>query len=381
MIKILFIHHATGWGGAPKSMISLINSLDKKRYCATVLLLRDSIVSKKLEESGINYVVAKSKFYQKFYSFFNHSEAGYVKWYNLPKMLKLSVIWLLSKYYFVPNELKDSNYDIVHLNSSVLTDWLKYSSKISKTIIHIREPVRKGFMDLRYIIFRKQMNDYADMIISISEDNALRINLPDKTKTVYNYSNIPKHTPLKESYKSKKFLYLGGNAKIKGFYTMVDSLKYIDDGIQIYFGGNYNLNIQNEKHKNLKAIQKMRSDQKAIEIGLIQNVSKYLLNICCLISPFTKPHFSRPIIEAHLHKKPVICSDIEGITEIVHNGVDGIIIEKDDAVKLATAINYLATEPEKAQELGENGYKSAIQKFTSSNILKIQSIYDQILKI
>jgi hypothetical protein len=123
--KILFIHHATGWGGAPNSLIKLINNLDKSKYDVEVLLLKNSIVNEKLDQFGIRHRIASSRFYKKYYRYFVHIElgaVGYVKWYHLCRFLKLAILWLLSRFYFAKRELAKHDYDIVHLNSSVLTN-------------------------------------------------------------------------------------------------------------------------------------------------------------------------------------------------------------------------------------------------------------------
>jgi hypothetical protein len=218
--KILFIHHATGWGGAPNSMISLINQLSKDDFEIKVLLLKNSIVAEKLEQYKINFEVADSIFYKKFYQYFTHSEAGYLRWFHFFKFFKLSLIWILSRYYFAKRELQNHDFDIVHLNSSVLTDWLASANELGKCIIHIREPFRKGKIDILHPFFKRQMRKYAHHIIAISQDNANRIKLPDKTTIVYNNIIINNLDVIEDSYSSRKVLYLGGDAKIKGFYTI-----------------------------------------------------------------------------------------------------------------------------------------------------------------
>lgn len=390
MKKILFIHHATGWGGAPINLIENICALDKTEYKPFVLLLKDSIVSKKLEENKISYVVAKSDFYKKYYRYISHSEASYIKWFELFKYLKLSILWILSNKYFAKKELRELDFDIAQVNSSVLIDFLKPCSLKGKVIIHIQEPFRKGHFDFIYWVFRNQIKKYADNIIAISQDNANRINLPDKTTVIYNYANIPDNPPNVESFYSKKFLYLGGAAKIKGFYTLVKALDYLSIGTTIYFGGSYESPKQRGKLKSAikrllrygkkkeEAIYKMRNHRNAIEIGLTYNVSDYLDEVCCLISPFSKPHFSRPVIEAHLHGKPAIGSDVEGMDEIILNGENGLIFKTDNAIELAKAINYVASNPEKAMQMGQNGFKIAKMKFTRMNVKMFESIYNNL---
>lgn len=392
-INVLFIHHAVGWGGAPINMINIINGLDKTRFSAHVLLLKDSIVTEKLTESKIPYTIVSSKFYKKFYKYLGHSEAGYIKWYQIVKFFKLAVSWLLSNRIYAIKELNKFQPDVIHLNSSVLTDWLSPSSKKSKVIIHVQEPLRKGNFDCLFYFFNLQMKKYADIIIAISNDNANRINIPEKTKVIYNYASIPDLPPKIESYHSKKALYLGGAAYIKGFYTLVDSLKYLDEDIIVYFGGNYStqhvaglkgilkkiLNkVSSKRRKREVALKEMRFSKTAIEIGLIPNVDKYLDEMCCLISPFSTPHFSRPVIESHLHRKPVIGSDVQGMDEIVLHNINGIIVPVNNPLKLAEAINYLCNNPSIAQSMGEAGFKTAFKLFSPINIEQFSRIYESL---
>lgn len=385
-IKILYIHHAKGWGGAIINLINIINNLDKNKYDIKVLLLKDSIVSKKLEENNIDYFIAKSKFYKYYYQYLVHSEAGYTKWYQFYKFFRQITSWVLSRFYFAKKELQNFNPDIIHLNSSVLTDWLAPSKNKSKVIIHIQEPFRKGKLDILYVFLKKQLIKYADHIIAISKDNAKRINIniENKITIIPNFFYLPKNAVNPDSYFSKKFLYLGGSMKIKGFYTLVDALNYIEKDIKFIFCGYYEYN--KKKHLNFNKIikqfnsfEKLKNNKNVKIIGLIYNTDDLFEEICCLVSPFLKPHFSRPIIEAYLNKKPVIATNVDGMEEIVFNGITGLLVPVNNPIKLAEAINFLANNPLLAKELGENGYQFAIKHFSNENIKKIEDIYEKLI--
>jgi len=388
--KILFIHHAAGWGGAPVNMINIINSLDKNRYVIQVLLIKDSIVSNKLKESGIDYVIAESFFYKIFYQYYTHTVPGFIKWFNIGRQFIAGLSWIFSRYYFASRELKKLDFNIVHLNSSVLTDWLKPCSSRGKVVIHIQEPLSKGYMGIRLRVFKYHMAKYSNKIVAISKDNAKRVGIPEKTEIIYNYYDVPGKPPEEKSYYSKKILYLGGDASIKGFYTLIESLDYLEKEIKIYFGGSYkkeknygaikriikNLLFIGRKKK--AAIHKLNTYTNAIEIGMTDKVQKYLNEVCCLISPFSVSHFSRPVIEAQLYKKPVIVTDVDGINEIVEHDKNGLIIPKNNPKALAKAINDLTSNGEKAKKLGEAGYAEAIKKFTPKNVKEFELLYDRL---
>ncbi len=189
----------------------------------------------------------------------------------------------------------------------------------------------------------------------------------------------------------KKVLYLGEDADIKGFYTIVAALDYLNNNVRVYFGGSYisekdDMNILNKvlrmvfriRNKKLMATRIMRNHPNAIEIGMTNQVNKYLNEVCCLISPFSVSHFSRPVIEAFLHKKPAIGSDVVGMDEIIKNGKTGLIVPRDNPKALAEAINRLVSDSEKALEFGERGYREAVQKYSPKNILLFQKVYEKL---
>ncbi len=391
MKKILFVHHAAGWGGAPKCMANLIQSLNKNKYEVKVLLLKKSIVAIKLNEYGIDYEIAQSVFYRKYYRFFAHSEAGYYKWYQLFSIIRVGLLWFCSKYYFAPKELARHDFDIIHLNSSVLTDWLRPSKKSGKkVVIHVREPFRNGNIDFLNFFFRKQISKYADQVIAISNDNARRISIPNKTTMIYDFCDEPLKNPDDISYRSKRVLYLGGASTSKGFYVLVDALDFLNMDIKVLFAGNIEVTpapnslmsyckyIFSHASRRDAAIKKIKNHPNAILVGMVDNVSELLDQVCCLVSPFIVPHFSCPVIEAHMHKKPAIASDVEGMEEIVRNTQTGLIVKKLNSGELAMAMNKLASEDTVTKSYGLAGYKIAKEKFTSDNVKQFEKLYDNL---
>ena len=113
MKKILFIHHAIGIGGAPINMINIIKKLDKRKYKALVLLIKDSVVRDLLIKEHIDYIILDNWFYKNFYHYFYHIVPIYIKWYEFRKLFTLTFNWLLSRYYFSFKVLKEIDYDIV----------------------------------------------------------------------------------------------------------------------------------------------------------------------------------------------------------------------------------------------------------------------------
>jgi glycosyltransferase involved in cell wall biosynthesis len=69
------------------------------------------------------------------------------------------------------------------------------------------------------------------------------------------------------------------------------------------------------------------------------------------------------LLEAMMHRKPVIASDTGGITDIVKHEQTGLLVPERDVAGLAAAITRVLLEPDLARRLGEQGYAHARENF------------------
>lgn len=75
--------------------------------------------------------------------------------------------------------------------------------------------------------------------------------------------------------------------------------------------------------------------------------------------------FPGVLLEAMLQGKPVICSRIGGLPEIVDDGKTGLLFEPGNAAELAGKIRYLWDRPELCREMGEAGRKKVLAEYNS----------------
>jgi glycosyltransferase involved in cell wall biosynthesis len=391
--KILIIHHGRGLGGGLIALLGLIEEL-KTNNELYVLCVFDSEAVSYIKKTGIKVFLPKARFYKSFYGIFVHSEASYFEVIECIRTFKNLFAFFLNKYFFAKKELASLNfkYDILYLNSTFISDWALPAKKLNKSvIIHIREPLAKGFFGFRKNIIRDNIDKNCNQIIAISKDNALRIGIKNKTTiiydpVVYKDRNTSSSTVLSNP-KLKYFLYLGGMQRIKGFEQLVKSLPYLNEDIRIYFlGGNF-VSSKNKFIKLLSLIDpfmwrinslinRLNKSEKIIKIGLVDNIFNYYSTSLGLISPFSKPHASLPVLEAFSVGKPVIVSNVTGMDEIVSVN-NGFFFKNGDEIELANAINKMAAlDDVQYQTLRENakvGYFDIMNKNG-----KVQSIIDEI---
>ncbi|MEO0122436.1 MAG: glycosyltransferase family 4 protein [candidate division WOR-3 bacterium] len=83
------------------------------------------------------------------------------------------------------------------------------------------------------------------------------------------------------------------------------------------------------------------------------------------------------MIEAMGYSKPVIASNVGGITDVVIHGHNGILVKDNDPNELAKAIKELARNKELCRKLGENAKKDIDERFNWDKIVsKLIELYE-----
>jgi len=80
--------------------------------------------------------------------------------------------------------------------------------------------------------------------------------------------------------------------------------------------------------------------------------------------------------EAMANGRAVIASRVGGIPELVQDGVNGVLVNPWDMDALAESLQRLATQPELAKAMGQQGYQLVKESFTlDQHIAKLTAIY------
>jgi glycosyltransferase involved in cell wall biosynthesis len=91
------------------------------------------------------------------------------------------------------------------------------------------------------------------------------------------------------------------------------------------------------------------------------------------------PHFSRTVVEAGAIQRPVIATDIAGISEVVESGVNGLLCPVGDLPAIVDATLSLAQDEPLRKEMGRNGYSQASLLFRAeSHARQVYRVYEGI---
>ncbi len=90
--------------------------------------------------------------------------------------------------------------------------------------------------------------------------------------------------------------------------------------------------------------------------------------------------FKLTAVEGWLRKKPCIVSSGAGVSELVHNALNGYIFESSDDLDLSRKLQKVLSSSETSAKLGENGYSTSSEFSVSEAVKSTRAIFDEVSK-
>ncbi|MEZ9237171.1 N-acetyl-alpha-D-glucosaminyl L-malate synthase BshA [Shewanella sp. 10N.286.52.A9] len=104
--------------------------------------------------------------------------------------------------------------------------------------------------------------------------------------------------------------------------------------------------------------------------GSVNKVERYIANADCLIQPSFRESFCMVILEAMSCAVPTVSSNVDGIPEVVDEGVTGYSFPPENSTSMAAAISHILSDSSIQQRLGQAGRERAITHFNCDNKIK-----------
>jgi glycosyltransferase involved in cell wall biosynthesis len=113
--------------------------------------------------------------------------------------------------------------------------------------------------------------------------------------------------------------------------------------------------------------QRSRLEDSALSVGKdrvsfldwVDDPSGYITDADVVCMPSRWESFPYTALEASALARPIVGSNVDGISEIVRDGVSGLLVQPDDAAELAGAIDRLAMDRQLASDMGAAGRQQA----------------------
>ncbi len=356
--KILFFANTSFIGGAERNILDLANKLNEKGHDISIASLeRGGPLLKMAKINGIRTFDPDFKYYfslsyiKNIYSFLKLNNFDFIFIYGL----KLKVILIPLAFYHRKLVIISMilGLDVWKKNVRIIVEKILIpftSFWISNSIAAKENSIRREGtpQDLIYVIY-----------------NGLPINCGIKNKT-----------KKKEKRKDFKIITLANIQKNKGHYFFLKVIKKvieIDPNITFNFIGKDFTNGEIQKE-----IKRFQLENNVSLSGFIFDVRSYIHNYDLMVLPSFSESLPTSIIECMLEGVPVLATRVGGIPEIIKNEKTGWLVEAGDEESFIKKIITIKYNEKKRNEISNNAYLYAINKF---NIDKISTDYERLLQL
>ncbi|MBC2724843.1 MAG: glycosyltransferase family 4 protein, partial [Desulfosporosinus sp.] len=112
-----------------------------------------------------------------------------------------------------------------------------------------------------------------------------------------------------------------------------------------------------------------------------KEIIKYMAKTDIFSLPSWNEGFGVVYIEAMSQGRPVIGCKGEGIEDFVEDGKTGMLVKPENVDSLVKAIDYLLSNTDKAQAIGERAQRFILKNYTwEKNAEKTIKVYKEVLK-
>lgn len=396
--RILYVHHGGTVGGAPLSLLFLLQQLDRSLYEPVVLFLADGPVVERFRTAGVMVHIAPE------ITDFSHTE---LVWYGAGLLWQLPGKLLR----FLPSVLRAAAWlrrvqpDLVHLNSSTLAAFAIAARRAALPVVwHIREPLAHGYFGMRRAWLRRVLRQCATRVVAISQFDAAQLGDGVTATVIHNFVDfavfsrgidpLAARAHLQLSSAQHVVLMLGGCSRAKGtlqFVLAYASLRRrVPNAVLVIAGAKPEVGaadwlpalVKRSTGADRYARQVMAAAAAGIAqrgirfIGVRSDVPQLLAASDVVVFPSIVPHFARPLIEAAAMAKPVVASDLGGPRELVVHGSTGLLVVPNDPDVLANALAEVLQDPQSAARMGAAGFERARQLFDAqTNAARTFALY------
>lgn len=390
-MRILYLHHGTILGGAPISLMYLVREIERQSN----LELELGSHSQAMREFFALNLKSPVREWANPITFLGKYLIGYI-----PLDSKIRVRLFLQSLARFPlsvwrqyRALRRAKPDLVHLNSAVMFTSALAARLVGIPIVwHVREPVQGEQWKQRLSGFL--IRSLARQVITISEVEANRLGQEKhgkKINVVYNPLNFDTLRPglydarverekLGVEPSCKLVVSLGGATPRKGALEQIQAMQHAGDSTRLLVAGPpLPPESQDEYHQKLYQALSKLPPKKVQFTGMIDDVAPLLAACDLLLFTGMTPHFPRPVFEAWMMRKPVMVFDMEGVSNQVVHGVDGVIVKELTGRALGEAIANLLRDSEAMETFGQAGRQKAEELCSPVfGAQKVLSIYQQI---
>jgi len=296
-----------------------------------------------------------------------------------------SIISFVSSFLKILRIVSDEKITIIHSHHRWSTFIAYFVSRIVRIpLVTTDHSVLKG---KRYLSF------WGDRVISVCESGKkhlasyFKVN-PEKITVIYNgieLNNLPTkeqiQNVLEEMRLDSRYPIIGNIARLSLEKGQCYLLKAIREVLKVKPGIQFVIVGDGPLRDELKKLSiKIGIDKNVLFTGFRNDIHTILACLDFLVLPSLQEGFPLTILEAFASSKPVIATDVGGVSEAVINEETGILVAPRNYKALADAIKLLLNNKARKIEMGKRARYLVEDKFNFEKMIqKTEELYYQLL--
>lgn len=379
-VKILYIITKSNWGGAQRYVYDLTTNLSKDRFEVTVAAGGNGPLLEKLQAEKIRTI-------------------------SLPHLQKnINFIKELSAFFYLLKVIFQEKPDIIHLNSTkagLLGGVASFMYKMytfdfnTKVIFTVHGWVFKENRNFfqKIVLFKISWFSslFFDKLILIDEPDMLSarkfiphrklVHIPNGIEKINFLPRPEARERLGNLFSEKNCLYIGTVAEL----TLNKGLTYLIKAADLIKTTSPNLSFKMVIGGDGTEIKKLESEIHKLQLtdtvylaGHIPEAKIYLKAFDIFILSSLKEGLPYTLLEAMQAGLPIIATKVGGVSDLITNNEQGVLIPPQNPLAISEAVLYLLSNPEKMTYLGKSARIKAEQKYNILEMLKnTVNLYDQ----
>lgn len=165
----------------------------------------------------------------------------------------------------------------------------------------------------------------------------------------------------------------------KGHAVLVEACRELRDvvpGLRVVFVGDGPVRSWIEEQ-----IKDLGLEETVRLVGHRRDIPEVLAALDVFVLPSIEPEgVPQAVVQALAMGRPVVASDVEGLTEVLRDGETGLLVPPRDPAALAEAIAALLRDPDRGAALGAAGRRLVEKQFSLETMVgRLEALYAEIL--
>ena len=376
-IKVLHLIEHLEVGGAERSVVNIVQSLDKNRFYSIVCLYRNmGSFADELREARHTVIFLRKN----------------ILTLHTPRLFKLPFLLLESAIFIfrLARLIRKNEIDIIHSHMFSANLWGRLAALIGGRpgILTTEHTTSDWQRSTKETVFNRLLAPLSNRVVVVSKtvaETVAKDQRIDSNKLVIIVNGVKLED--KNGHKREKSKGLPGTTPriaIIAYLVPVKRHDLLFQALQICIKRIPQISCcvigdGPERNRLEQMVKDMNLTHKVFFLGERYDVKSLIPKLNLVVSTSDNEGLPMNLLEAMAAGIPVVATDVGGSSDLIETGKTGILVKAGDVQEMANGICNVLNNPELANEMGKQGMEKIKETYSLEKIIKIwEKLYEDI---